>query len=1142
MDRYNRDDDDNLFAGAATAEVDFGAHAAAMQGVFDHNAVPYAPDDSLIAPPSLAEQAALARRKSPPVDDFASDPLTGGISGLVERIHDIEFSDDDQPLFDDPDDDDDDDDDDNDDDNDDDEEGNPGAAPPPEDENPGTGGGMDVDPPLAASNFREEDLKIQHRPSVEGTKLPASVLAQLDLALLLRKAGAPLYLHDKIIKWGQHYTEKNPNLWTESKFLTRPQLMNTLATTFNTVDRQPHFPTVPLGAVPGERDVNVVRFPFEQELLSLLENKQVLAPENIVDDYDLLTGRFGQGEVWVHESIREDDLLHVPTPRDPTRVIGEVVHGTKFQMARRRYCTEDHHMPVPLIFFSDKANLDSAGALATTPVMFSLGFLKNSVRTRRFAWRMLGLVPNLGIGKGRSKVKSANTKAEEYHKVLREIFREVQDVVNKGGIRVKINNQVVVLKIWIHFVIGDTDGHNDLCGQKNPSSNRPVRDCTCPNNTLSKLPLRCKAITRKHILDLANDEVALDEEFSYRPMHGGNVFDDLPMGNHVRGIAACGNYETLHLLGQGVYQYIFGVLMDNILPKKKEKEELNDMFRAMSRHLDRQSERDFPRRAVRFSLSEAGMITSAEVRGNALGLLLVLSTRDGARFLHPRLLKYRTKHCISSYPKLGQMRTCLMNILCYEKWVKQPNVAAEVVCSTNRIESVMSNIKKAFPRQLRQKSRGWDIIKFHAMGRLHAQMCADGDGRGWDSGHGESFHKEVAKKNARETQKRFSSFTQQVGKRCGEGVTLATAYEELEPDLMPGHAHDASLSPDTDIAEDTTRRQRSYTRDDLKPADKESRRRGKFHLIVPPMPDNVSDIASMGKAGIRVKWEDRIKHAATGADVIEDLVVGIRDYASRSGWKHEVRVVGYTMVEKTDPTTGVAHWFRADPNFRSKRWRDWAIVDTYPPGTTHHAAVGNKGKFNPGYIAGFVQFTQPHFPTPRREALADPLLAPPVDQSLYAVVRCTPHHVDFDNKFITRFSLQRASKSMYVVRMSGLVAPLAVVPDIDTSEHRAKQDLDAYFAIKPQRCWGDHFGKTIDTSGNDDSEDEEEDIDVDWDEDEYDDGGGKHQDSSTEEEESSSPDSEQDGEEGSDEDEDEDEDTDDSSMGDDGSDAMDEDD
>ena len=44
----------------------------------------------------------------------------------------------------------------------------------------------------------------------------------------------------------------------------------------------------------------------------------------------------------------------------------------------------------------------------------------------------------------------------------------------------------------------------------------------------------------------------------------------------------------------------------------------------MSRHLDRQSERDFPRRAVRFSLSEAGMITSAEVRGNALGQLLVL--------------------------------------------------------------------------------------------------------------------------------------------------------------------------------------------------------------------------------------------------------------------------------------------------------------------------------------------------------------------------------------------------------------------------------------------------------------------------------------------------------------------------------------
>jgi hypothetical protein len=158
-------------------------------------------------------------------------------------------------------------------------------------------------------------------------------------------------------------------------------------------------------------------------------------------------------------------------------------------------------------------------------------------------------------------------------------------------------------------------------------------------------------------------------------------------------------------------------------------------------------------------------------------------------------------------------------------------------------------------------------------------------------------------------------------------------------------------------------------------------------------------------------------------------------------------------------------------------------VDCYPRGTTHADADGDrpvgaakKGKLCPGYIAGFVQFTQPLFPTPGR--VANPDRTPAVDPDIYAVVRAATDCFNFDDKFVTRFRLLTGESAYWLIPMWALVGPLAVVPDLHTGEFRFSDEHDHFLAVKPYRQWGDHFGMSIerddDVAEGDDDDDEED--------------------------------------------------------------------
>ena len=58
---------------------------------------------------------------------------------------------------------------------------------------------------------------------------------------------------------------------------------------------------------------------------------------------------------------------------------------------------------VGLQFFIDKLHSDHMGALATTPISFTLCCFSNITRQKNEAWKQIAYIPNLDVGQGTNK-------------------------------------------------------------------------------------------------------------------------------------------------------------------------------------------------------------------------------------------------------------------------------------------------------------------------------------------------------------------------------------------------------------------------------------------------------------------------------------------------------------------------------------------------------------------------------------------------------------------------------------------------------------------------------------------------------------------------------------------------------------------
>ncbi len=75
--------------------------------------------------------------------------------------------------------------------------------------------------------------------------------------------------------------------------------------------------------------------------------------------------------------------------------------------------------------------------------------------------------PILDIEKGKAKKQTAEMKLQDKHNCLSLITNQIIKIHQEGGFRTEVMGRRVCVKLLIHFIAGDTSGHNNLVGHRN---------------------------------------------------------------------------------------------------------------------------------------------------------------------------------------------------------------------------------------------------------------------------------------------------------------------------------------------------------------------------------------------------------------------------------------------------------------------------------------------------------------------------------------------------------------------------------------------------------------------------------------------------------------------------------------------------
>ena len=183
-------------------------------------------------------------------------------------------------------------------------------------------------------------------------------------------------------------------------------------------------------------------FDAKTMILSLLHDPSLMKQENLAEGYDIFTGEELDGY-------------------NCNNNYGEIHTGDAWKPALRRFCGDyGDYMPIALVLFGDKSHTDLHGLLSIEPVTFTLSMFNRSARNLPQFWRPLGYISNLSAGKGEVNRMSATDKVQNKHNCLSKVLKSLVDVVKCGGIRTTVLGREVHMKIWIHYIIGDTEGNN----------------------------------------------------------------------------------------------------------------------------------------------------------------------------------------------------------------------------------------------------------------------------------------------------------------------------------------------------------------------------------------------------------------------------------------------------------------------------------------------------------------------------------------------------------------------------------------------------------------------------------------------------------------------------------------------------------
>ena len=614
---------------------------------------------------------------------------------------------------------------------------------------------------------------------------------QIDLLQTLKRLRAPLIAYEEILKWASRSCSQGYS-FRDAPIMSRKGVVDKLKVRVDVKSLQPL--------------VKELYLPYSKCFVEVV----YFSAHSIFGSF-LSCTELNQDQNYIFNDDNNPDCNPFAKPNGA--VISDINTGAAYLKTYEALIKNvEEDMLLPCILAIDKTTCDvgGGGRLSLEPIVVSYGLMKHDVRKTPLAMRVLGFintspillrdcaplnVPTPGSGLSRvplernyqsQSVTDAAWRLNEYHMQIDCILREsgyldLQRTGLKWNLSFRGKSFPVVLHPFIPFIIGDTEGHDALCGHyksRTKGVRQLCRACECPTMVSGYSKARDYARRKPKIINKLVREKKFVELKAMSQQYLNNAFDNVRLGMHNdRGIFGACPGEILHLILIGWFRnvvdsFFIQIRKDSVLAKKYDSllMDINDCLR-------RQSERNVPSTSTKKGFSSTANIPGHEYAGCLFVMLISFYTsRFREIFKNSRASgKVSDKDKALANPGFVEdWRTLVSSLLEWHAWLKQPEMRrSSVVKSVYATSHLIRLLRYVAPRLTGGMKS--NTIKTHLVLHIHEDILNFGVPEVMNSSYAESGHITICKDTTRNTQKRSQTFTVQAAVRYVENLAINRA-------------------------------------------------------------------------------------------------------------------------------------------------------------------------------------------------------------------------------------------------------------------------------------------------------------------------------------------------------------------------------
>ena len=618
---------------------------------------------------------------------------------------------------------------------------------------------MSTDSLRAAEEFR-------HRNKIFAT--------EIKLLSLLEKYNVSHKMYDEVMHWASSGTLESFDFGNAA---SRKNVMIRLRNRYSDAGNRKKVTSIKINRIPS---VPVYHFNFLRNIQRLLDDPYLMHDANWHYSHADGYGDLNSGTWWRHaEHVYLRDKL------------------------RRNGINAENHYLCPVIAFDDKICLTRKGTISAQPLLISIGNIKQIKRRLASAWFLQGLIPNIPLSSAESQQfdqgdDCRNTKLKLYHDSLRVILGDLLALQNCDSHGRGIKCRVYGLgEVYLHFelcmIIGDTEGHDKMCGHNSchvSSQARMNRTCDVSTEDGDNPNVECNLSVQsdiQKIVDLCINKITRRKSVGKYRSYAASIsqklvhvsYWDFSWGGCPYGVNVGTPFEWMHTGQEGLMVYLLRHLYDyhNIeesidgdtgsvttnVQHLFNTSEFERRVRVMSFHISRQSDRSMPKARFQSGVTTLSFLNAQEYPGL---VMLTMVCLEGMLNNLPLEKKF--------------VKLCWWTLLLNYKFHKSSLTDNEVETMLNELRVYLGLYKDLLQDQREMVSAiGLKIPKFHGLLHFHDQIQRYGSAQNFFGCYLESMLKVMIKRPSQRTRKQKRTFNEDLTSRWEEIRCLEMAGREL---------------------------------------------------------------------------------------------------------------------------------------------------------------------------------------------------------------------------------------------------------------------------------------------------------------------------------------------------------------------------